>query len=324
MKPNPQNWGRVATLASVPLLVIVVSMASRAVQESEKQPLGAPAGVIAVANLRSEDLSLIELGPGGRAHTLSLPGAAHEMVFAGGRLYATFPRDSLLVEIDPGAPGILRERTLDGSPHGLALAGDNLLVTLDDANALVTMDRGNLEERARQATGQTPHTVAFGDGTAYVVAARDARLQAFGLAHGEAVTGAMPESVALVGAFVVTADHDAGTLSMFQREGLEPAGRIVLGGQPVRVVAYDSTHVAVSLSATGEVALVDLVAKKVTRRVRVGPYPDGICLDPASTFAAVATNGDRSVRVYALPGWSYIATLPAGDRPGACAWLPAR
>jgi len=88
----------------------------------------------------------------------------------------------------------------------------------------------------------------------------------------------MPETVGVgPDGAIATAGSVGGELHVFDAAGAEEL-RVALGGRPVRVVfSPDGTQIAVALSATGEVALVD--REGGVRRVRVQGVPDGLSYD---------------------------------------------
>lgn len=320
LRPNRLN--RFATIATLPLMAIVIVYASRAISASKATAEPPREGVAVVANLRAETLTIRDLVEG-RTATLALPGPPHEMAFASGRLYVTLGRANLLLEVDPYAPGILRSLALEGEPHGLAIEGETIFVTLDRASMLVLVDRGSLTERSRTLTGSTPHTVAVADRVAFVTDARDDRLRRIpGGITAEA--GRLPESVAIVGDAVVTADAASNALSVFSPGVLRLERRIEVGGRPVRVMALSDRLALVSLNDDARVAVADVQAGKVTRRLRTGGRPDGLCLSPSKDYLAVASNEPGSVSFFRVDGWAPAGSFAAGKGPGACAWIPAR
>ncbi|MCC6386351.1 MAG: hypothetical protein IT302_03090 [Dehalococcoidia bacterium] len=316
---------RASTLATLPIMALVILFFSRA--DLGNRDIEPPSeGRLFVANLRGESLSLFDLTAPEQPEVarLALAGPPHELVAIDGRIYATLGRGQELVEVSPGATGILRALRLDGDPHGLAEGGGTLLVTLDRAKALVRVPLDSFAEAGREAAGDTPHAVAT-DGTGiFVTDSRDNRLRRIG-PGGEvtfAETGALPESVAIVGEYVVTADADGGTVSIYRRADLSLAKRITVGGRPSRVAATGSAQVAVSLNAGARVAVIDLKGLRVKREVRVLPLPDGICTSPSNDYAAVTSNATNTVQYFTLPDWHAAGFRETGDGPGACAWLP--
>lgn len=317
---STKQLNRLASLAILPLMALAIVFGSRFASSSAAKADPPREGTLVVANLRAESLTFLDLEHGTR-RDLGLVGPPHELVSAGSRLYATLGRADSLVEVEPRAPGILRTLHLEGEPHGLALdASADLLVTLDKGNALVSIDRTTLAETSRQATADTPHTVAFADGLAYVTASRAGTLQALP-GSASTATGAMPESVAITSRFIVTADVDAGALSVFDRATLAPVRSINVGGRPVRVVALDATHVLATLNGAARLVLVDVSSGKVQKRVETLGHPDGICLSPSGAYVAVASNESDAVQVFRRSDWALAATLEAADGPGSCLWI---
>ncbi|OAI42765.1 hypothetical protein AYO38_02890 [bacterium SCGC AG-212-C10] len=319
IKPGALN--KAAMLAILPLMVFAI-MATTRVTASTRLPLEDPReGTIVVANLRGASLTFQDLGGDGRSRTLILPAGPHELVTAGGRLYATLALADQLVEVDPDAPGVLRSLTLEGMPHGLALSGDELLVTLDDANALVTVDPESLTELSRSTIGNTPHTVAVdSNGSVFVTASRENELIQLPSGRSQG-TGALPESVGIAGQYAVTGNAASSSLSVFKREGLAFAGTITLGGSPVRVIGIGETHVLVALSDTAELAYVDLPSLTVERRIPVAERPDGLCLSPSGRFVGVVSNAKDAVTVLRTTDWRVQISLATGHGPGQCLWL---
>jgi YVTN family beta-propeller protein len=319
---RPNRLNRFATIAILPLMAVVIVLASKAVQ-SARRPVETPhEGLLVVANLRAESLSLLDLA-NGATRTLALPGPPHEMAVAGGRLYVTLGRGNALAEVDPYAPGILRTLALEGEPHGLAVDGDRLYVTLDHADTLITLDRASLTEVARTPTGSTPHTVAVSGGVAYVTDSRDNRVRAI---PGDvlAETGETPESVAIVGAFVATADNGSGTVSVFARDGLRLLRRVEVGSRPVRVMALPNGRLAVSLNNGARIAVIDPATGKTERRPATPGHPDGMCLSPSGEYVAVASNELDVIELFRVRDWAGAGSLDAGDGPGACVWISPR
>ncbi|MCC6382396.1 MAG: hypothetical protein IT304_07790 [Dehalococcoidia bacterium] len=314
---------RVAMLAILPVMALTVGLAAGALGHTGRAP--APAtGRLVVANLRTETLAVHRLGEGSPPSLLALPGPPHELAFAGGRLYATLGRANTVVEVEPGAPGILRLLRLDGAPHGLAVAADgSVLVGLDIADLLVTVDRASFAEVARAPTGSIPHAVAAAGGETYVAGAGDGSLRLLGYPSPAAAgTGALPESVAVVGAYVVTADAGSGSVSVFARRTLAPLGRLVVGGHPVRVLALDDSRAAVALNDAATVAVVDVSRLRVVRRLVVDPHPDGLCLSPDGRSLAVVSNETGATQVFEVVSWRRTGNLAGEAGGGACAWLP--
>ncbi|GAB4326180.1 MAG: hypothetical protein Kow0010_09180 [Dehalococcoidia bacterium] len=323
---DPRKLNRLASVAILPILVLTIVLLNRAVDRPDEPGEPPVAGEMVVASLRDELLAFYRFeGERIVESRLALPGPPHELVAVNGRLYVTLGRANRLVEIEPGAPGILRTLHLDGEPHGLDHADGRLYVTLDRGHSLVAIDLASFEVVARYDTGDTPHAVAIADGIAYVTDSRDGALRAIDLASGGATTlatGAMPESVAVVGDLVAVANAHDGTLAVVSRESLSLARRFAVGAGPTRVVLLAGDSVAVALNGSDEVVVVDPGEDEVRRRLDVPPRPDGLCLSPDGAHLAVAANGADAAMIIDTAIWRPALTLRVPAGPGSCLWLP--
>lgn len=312
---------RIATLAILPLMALAIVAFSRPAQKTPA-PVIPREGTLVVAELRGESMTFLGLA-NGTSRQLALPGPAHELATDGSRVYTTLARGEAIIEVDPAGPSITRRFPLEGDPHGLALDGESLLVTLDSARELTTLDRASLAVTGRQVTGDTPHAVAAGSQGVFVTDSRDNLLRK--LPSGQtAATGEMPESVALIGDFVVTADNISGTLTVLRADTLAAYRTIPVGLGPVRVVPLGAglVRVAVALTGKAQVAIVNVLTGEVEKRVTVLGRPDGICLNPDGSFAAVVSNENNAVQIFRVSDWRLAGTLKVGSGPGACLWLP--
>lgn len=317
---TPRQLNRLAALSVLPLMVVAILVGTRA-GGGERLPDELPReGALVVANLRAASLTVHRLDTPG-VTTLALPGAPHELAVIDGRVYATLPRANRLLEIEPRAPAVLRSLDLDGAPHGLAPRAAELLVALDSSGEVARVDLRSFAAMERFPVGDTPHALVVAPGgEVFVALARENRVVETG-SGWSAPTGALPESVAIAGRTLVTADAISGTLSLFDLPGGEARGRLAVGGQPVRVLALDERRVAVALVDTAEVVIVDTHGARVERRLRVATRPDGLCLSPSGRFLAVVTNDQDAVTVYRIADWRRLVALATGDGPGACAWV---
>ena len=314
-----KSLNRAAMLAIIPLMAFAITAMTKG--NAGGRVVAPSPGVLVVANLREESLSFLTL-PAGTTRTLALSGAPHELAIANGRLYVTLPHRELVLELDPVAPGVLRSVSLDGEPHGLAVAGGELLTTLDRGGSVVRLGRSSLEEVARARLGDTPHAVAADTSGTYVTVSRENRVVR--IEGGEAsATGPIPESVALTGRYVVTADA-GGSLSVFEKGSLTFFGRMHLDGGPIRVITVEGDTVAVALNTRAEVAIIDLARWKVIKRIGVLPRPDGLCLSPDGEHLAVVSNATNTVQLYGTGSWRAAGIYATGLGPGACSWLAER
>ena len=313
-----RRLNRIATLAILPMMALAIVGFSQLAERTAKAIIPNE-GTIVVAELRGESVTFLDLA-NGTSRQLAMPGPAHELATDGKRVYVSLGRGGAIVEVDPAGPLLTRVQRLDGTPHGLALDGDSLLVTLDSARELLTLDRSSLSVTKRDFVGDTPHAVASGPQGLFVTDSRENRLRK--LPGGEtAPTGDVPESVALVGEFVVTADNVGGTLTVLRADTLAPYRTIAVGLGPVRVVALGAERVAVALGAKAQLAIVNVRTGEVEKRVAVLGRPDGICLNHDATFAAVVSNEANAIQVFRVSDWRLAGTLTVGNGPGSCLWL---
>lgn len=312
-----------ASLAILPGMVLVIMLFSGAARSNDDPVLPPTSGVLVTANLRSESLTFHDFRTG-RTTTLALPGAPHEMAELNGRLYITLGRADLLVEVDPGAPAVLRTMRLAGEPHGIAVHNGKLAVSLDLRDAVVSIDPASLTAVSSQPTGDTPHVVASDGATLFVT---DTRANAVRRIDDYSVVqpaGELPESLALAGGYVAVASYGSGTLSIFDTATLGQVTTVDVGAGPVRVVAIDDSRVAVSRQGAPEVIVVAVPTGKVLERFDAPERPDGLCLSPDGAHLAVAGNAGGSVVTFEVKTWKPALTIEAGEGPGACLWLPSR
>ena len=317
------RMNRLASLAILPLMTLAIVVFAQFTDAGSSEAPPPASGTVVVANLRDETLSFVDLATG-TTRELSVPGPPHEIVETGGRLYVTLGRADALVEVEPGSASILRVIPLAGEPHGLAAWGDNLIVTLDKANAAIVLDRASLTEIRRYPTGNTPHVVAVSSDAVLVTDSRDNAIRQ--LLPGDAVipSGLQPEGIAIAGHLVVTADAAGGTLTIAGASNLTSPATVAVGSGPVRVIALDSSRVLVSLQGEDRLAVVDLKAREVVRRITTGERPDGLCPSPDGKYAGSAANGDGALHIFATQDWGSVLRLNLSAGLGSCLWLPVR
>ncbi len=315
-----RGLNRAAMLAILPLMALAVVGGMRLTPRAAAEP--PRSGILVVANLRAESLTFFDFANPVRSRTLFTGGPPHELALSGGRLYATLGRANALIEVELASAALLRTIPIAGEPHGLSLSGEDVLITTDEGGGLVVLDRATLSIKAQQALGGTPHAVWAEAGQVYVAQAGSAA--ALNATNGQALpTGAHPESLAVAGRYLVTANTAAGTVTVIDRESWRVLGEVRVGKGPVRVIRLTDTRVVVALNGEAEIAVVDLDRLRVVRHEKTLERPDGLCIDPSGAFLAVTSNALDAVIVFQLKDWRVAATIPAGDGPGSCAWLPA-
>ncbi len=314
-----QQIGRLATLAIIPAMVLAIVWGRDVAAPTADRPLPPSAGTILVGTLREPALIAIDADTG-RQRSVVLPGAAHELLIVGDRLYVTLGRADALAEIQLPSLALLRTVSLPGEPHGIAWWEGRLAVSLDRANEIVTLDPTTLVERARWRVGETPHALVSSNGDLFVAEARAGTLRKM----GEGVVadpGGMPESVALIGGDLAAALTDAGALAFVPLA--EPgAARIVpVGPRPVRVADLGGGLAAVALSGSGQVAAYRAADGELLWRVSVGRLPDGLCGSPDGRYLAVSASGDDRLLVLDVEGGTVAAEYTVRGGPGACLWI---
>ena len=88
---------RIASLATIPLMLLAILAFSRAAGREPEIPLPSE-GTVVIASLRAESLTFHNFATG-RATTLALPGPPHELLALDARLYVTLGRANLVAEI---------------------------------------------------------------------------------------------------------------------------------------------------------------------------------------------------------------------------------
>ena len=312
-----------ATLAILPGMVLVIVLFSGAARSETAEAPPPATGTLVVANLRSESLTFSAL-ESGRSTSLALPGAPHEMVEFSSRLYITLGRADLLVEVDPSVPAVLRTLRLAGEPHGIAVHDDMLAVTLDQRDGVAMVDPASMSVVSRLPTGDTPHVIASNGDRLFVTDTRDDAVRMLSEPPVVQPAGDLPESLAIAGRYIVTAGYDSGTLSIFDGATLGQVTTVNVGAGPVRVLAVDSSRVAVARQGSPEVVIVAVPTGEVLDRFETPERPDGLCLSPDGAHLAVASNGEGVVAIYAMDAWQPSMLIAAGEGPGACLWLPGR
>ena len=304
-----------ARLAALPLwpllfllaLLVTWPVAARVGAADQKDQL-------LVADLRADELLLVDTGARGVTSRLALPGAPHELLeLPDGRVVASIEQHGLLAIADLDS-GQIEVVAVGGVPHGLALDGDLLLVTDRDSDQIRRFELGHWNELTPIATARWPHAVAVtSDGRVVVAAALD-NVLALGPALIE--TSELPETVSIASdGTVATAGALGGELLLVDATGAEQL-RVALGGRPVRVLfAPDGRTVAVALSASGQVALVDRAG--AVRRIAVPGVPDGLAWNRSGDRLYVSNVSQGGVAVIDVGEGVLVEVIGVGTATGA-------
>lgn len=267
-----------------------------------------------VADLRADELLLVDTGSRGVTSRLALPGAPHELLeLPDGRVVASIEQHGLLAIADLDS-GQIEVVAVGGVPHGLALDDDLLLVTDRGSDQIRRFELDGWNELAPIATARWPHAVAVTlDGRVIVAAALD-NVLALGPALIE--TSELPETVSIASdGTIATAGAIGGELLLVDATGGEQL-RVALGGRPVRVLfAPDGRTVAVALSASGQVALVDRAG--VVRRIAVPGVPDGLAWNRSGDRLYVSNVSQGGVAVIDVADGALVEVIGVGTATGA-------
>ncbi|MBD8056769.1 hypothetical protein ICV35_24275 [Rhodococcus ruber] len=192
----------------------------------------------------------------------------------------------------------------------------------EDGNSLTVLDAAT-DEVVTTVTGvDSPHNVQVGrDGaTVYTVSGDDRVIEidpATYAVRAVAPTGAAPAHVidAPNGKVYVT-DAGNGTVSVFATPGLQPAGRIELGGMPhgLRPAAGGSV-IVVADTAAGVVHVIDPAADRAIGAVPVGAAPAQVAVTGAGRFAYAGTTEPAAVVKVDLAARLVVGAAPVPAAP---------
>jgi YVTN family beta-propeller protein len=315
----------VFAVVAVPLLLVAVIAGRR----------GAPPehGLLYVANLRSSDISVIDLATGRETARIPVADNPHELIAAEDAVWVSNYRSAAVTLLSardrPDSPfplgkgvGGLGLFPVSGEPHGLAVVGERVAVTQgrDGRVALIDAITGGLT--AEIVVGGEPHMAAAAGGRLYVVdAAGDALVEIdpdAGAVTRRLVVGRTPESLALSpdGRTAAVANARSADLSLVDLASFTERARVPLPGAPVRVLySPDGRTLAVSLNDTGRVLLLDPASAGVRASIPAGERPDGLAFSPSGRLLYVALTGDHRVAVLRVKDHRLLGTLYSGDGP---------
>lgn len=152
----------------------------------------------------------------------------------------------------------------------------------------------------------------------------------------EQPVGPHPQAIALApdGHTLLVSSRDSGQVERWGvvQQRLERRGTIAVGFHPHGLaIAPDGQTAYVACTASAEVAVLDLAAERVVRRIAVGRWPRHLALSPDGSRLAVGTSGDRGVTVVdCLQGQTLYQEQFVGlnigqmqvSRDGRYVWLP--
>ena len=280
-------------------------------------------GVLFVANLRSSEVSLVDVASGREIGRWPTPSNPHEFASDGEAVHWSNYRSDGVSTLRRSLGSSPTTRSARGPrPHGIALDGQGRLWWSTADGVLHSSDGAAI------TVGAVPHALVIDQerGQAFLADAANGAVVQVDLAEqtvvGRAPAGALAESLALTAAGdqVIVAAAEAGRVTAFTTDGLQARWRTALAGRPVRVVVAGD-QVLVSLAFAGELAILALDDGSVLGRLAVGELPDGIAVDGSGRFAFVAAVGSDQVTIVDLDDTAVIGTLPSGGGPSGVLWL---
>jgi YVTN family beta-propeller protein len=309
----------------VPALVLVPLLLAAAVGRRGGTP---EQGRLYVANLRSSDVSIVDVATLREVARVPVPENPHEFAAAAGTTFVSNYRSAAVTRLSPeGGPS--QTIAVSGEPHGLAVLGDKLAVTRGRAQAVSLLDRRDGSLLAEVAVDGEPHMVAaHGDRFYAVAAAGDALVEIdpdAGRALRRTAVGRLPESLAVSpdGRAIAVGNARSHDISLVDRASMVEHARIPVDGVPVRVLySPGGRSLAVSLNDAGRVVVLDAMTGKARSSIAVGERPDGLVFSPDGRLLFVALTGDRRVAVVQLREARVIATVEVGDGPSGLLLAP--
>jgi YVTN family beta-propeller protein len=218
----------------------------------------------------------------------------HGLWFAGGKLYFSAEADKKIARYDPAADKIdWTFETGQTSTHMVLLTKDRK--TIFTAN----IGSGSISEIQQGADGTWQQTVI--------------------------PVGKGPEGNDLSpnGAELWVANSQDGSVSIVDVAAKKVTGTIDVGTKRSNRIKFtrDGKFALVSDLEAGELVVIDVPTRKVTKRIPLGKMPEGILIAPDGARAFVAVNGDNHVAVVDLKTWQVTKTIAPGNGPDGMAWV---
>ena len=248
------------------------------------QTPGSTISVIDLATLK--ETRRVDLGPLRRPHGIQ---------FADGKLYYTAEANRVVARLDPSS---LQTDWVFGTGQ----AGTHMLWVNRDATRLYTCNIGSdsmtIMERGANPLAWNATVVAVGKGPEGFDLTPDGR--ELWTAHSR--DGGV--SIVDLAQKTVTATFDVQT-KRSNRLKFTPDGALAL----------------ISDLDAGDLVVVDVPTRKVTKRIPLGRMVEGILMHPDGARAYVAVNGDNHVAVIDLKTLAVTAKIETGRGPDGMAWV---
>jgi DNA-binding beta-propeller fold protein YncE len=208
--------------------------------------------------------------------------------------------------------------------------GRKLFVAHGDAVMEVDLDSGKVN--ASLVGGKRLHAVVpLPGGKALSTNGGADNATIFEAATGKIVatvpTGASPDAAIYdpSSALVLVMDGKSGDITLVDPATATSPGKIDIGGKLEFAAADGHGKAFVNVEDKGEIAVVDIVGRKVLGRYKLTgcDEPSGLALDPATGILIAACANKKAIALKSGDG-TIVATLPIGERPDAVMFDPKR
>lgn len=221
-------------------------------------------------------------------------------------------------------------------PHGLAVAGGKLYFTVEESMAFARYDPEADRVDWLQGTGQRrSHMIHVDrDGKRIITANINSdTLSVF--APTEPGTGGWSATVIPAGkgpeGFDVSPDGKTlwaagsgdGRVSIIDLPSGKVVGTIDVGTKRSNRLKFtpDGTKALISDYGSGDLVVLDVAARAVIKRLKVGQTASGILMAPDGNRAFVAASGDNEVAVVDLKTLEVVKRFPVAANPDGMAWI---
>ena len=306
------------------------------------QPLAAQGPRMVVLNKVDATLVTVDPASGKILGTVPTGEAPHEVaVSADGRTafaanYGAQTPGSTISVIDLIA--MKEVRRVDVSPlrrpHGIAVADGKVYYTSETNRVVARLDPATFQTDWLMGTGQPGHNVwVNADATklytcniasnSMTILERGANPQAWSVTT--IPVGSGPEGFDLTpdGRELWAAHSRDGAVSVIDLAQKKVTATIDLQTKRSNRLKFtlDGTLALVSDLDAGELLIVDVASRKVTKKIPLGRMVEGILMEPGGARAFVAVNGDNYIAVIDLKTLAVTGKIETGRGPDGMAWL---
>ncbi len=229
---------------------------------------------------------------------------------------ADTPLNLSVVATIPGPDGGWDYASIDPTAHRLYVAhGDAVMsVDLDTGKVNPKLTDGNHLHAVLPLAGGKVLSTNSGSNSAIL----------FDGATGKVIssipTGVDPDAAIFdpSSGLVLVMDSDSGDITLIDPIDGSSPGRIAVGGALEFAVADGQGKALVNIEDKGEIAVVDITARKVVAHYTLTgcEKPSGLAIDPDTSIMVAACANKKAIAIKAKDG-SIVATLPIGGHPDA-------